>query len=435
MDAFETAADIGNRACDHWGAEPLDPTLGFSEISKSAQFLSRNYDKLRQAELRANYWKFALKSAVLRAIDTTTMLLTPVLWGSATTYFRGSIVSDGNGHLWISNIPNNLGLQPEVTPYWDEYFGPLTVSLYDTSGTTAYYAGEIVYTAAGDGTSRVYLSLISGNSDVPSTGTAWSATSTYFKNQVVVISAVAYMSRIDLNINQAPASSPANWAIGTTYALNALATGSDGVTYKSLANGNVGHDPTIDLGAHWQNTGVLTPWTTVFVGGIGSLNWLQIGGAEFPNGVTLQTLNIMYPLGAGPAFQSSTSNAFRLPAAFLRRAPDTANTGVSVLGGPSGIGYSDWNFEGQYITAPYSGLIKVRFVADLIDVTQMDAMFCEGLGIRIAFEGMELITQSPDKQSVIASKYKKFRGDAATIDGIERGTGDEPDDDYVTVRY
>lgn len=436
MDAFETSIDIGNRACDHWGSLPIDPTLGFSgDASRAGQFLSRNYDKLRQAELRENYWKFAIKSVMLRAIDATTMLLTPVLWTSGTTYFRGSIVSDANGHLWVSNIPSNLGNQPEVTPYWDEYFGPMTVSIYDTTGTTAYYAGELVYTAPGDGTNRVYLSLINGNSDVPSTGTPWSSTGTYFKNQVVTYLSVAYMSLIDLNTNQTPSASPANWAIGTTYALNALVNGSDGVTYKSLANGNVGNNPTTDAGVHWQNTGVLTPWTTVFVGGTGSLNWLQIGGAEFPNGVTLQTLAILYPLGAGPAYQTTTRNAFRLPASFLRRAPDSENTGLSVLGGPRGITYSTWMLEGRFITAPYTvGVISVRFVADLIDVTQMDPMFCEGLGLRLGLEGAEQVTQSSEKTQAIAGKYKKFRDDAATIDGIERGTEDDPDDDYVTVR-
>jgi len=432
MDAFETATDIGNRACDHWGALPIDPTLGFSETSKAAQFCSRNYDKLRQAELRANYWKFALKTVVLRPIGPTTMLLTPVLWGSTTTYFRGSIVTDAGGHLWISNIPNNLGNQPEVTAFWDEYFGPLTVSLFDP--TTTYSAGELVYTAAGDGTNRVYLSLISANADVPSTATAYSATVTYFRDQIVTYLTVPYKSLIDLSINQTPSASPANWAVGTTYAINNLVNGTDGVTYKSLGNGNVGHNPVTDGGVNWQNTGVLTPWTSVFVGGTGSLNWLQIGGAEFPNGVTLQTLNTIYPLGAGPSDQDVTRNAFRLPAAFLRRAPDNQNTYPGALGGPTGIGFSDWNFEGRYITSGTNSTITLRFVADLVDVTQMDPMFCEGLGLRLALEGAELVTQSGEKQTTIASKYKKFRTDAAVIDGIERGEEEQPDDEYVTVR-
>lgn len=433
MDAFETAVDIGNRACDHWGASPIDTTLGFTELSKPAQFCARNYDKLRQAELRRNVWRFAIRSVILRSIDATTMLLTPVLWGSSTTYFRGSIVSDANGHLWISNIPNNLGNQPEVTAYWDEYFGPLTVSLYDD--TTAYSAGELVYTAAGDGTSRVYLSLVNGNDDVPATATAYDATATYYRDQVVTYLSVAYKSRIDLNINQTPSASAADWAIATVYALNALVTGSDGVTYQSLNGANVGLDPTTNGGVNWLNTGVLTPWTSVFVGGTGSLNWLQIGGAEFPAGVTLQTLNILYPLGTGPSTQTTTRNAFRLPANFLRQAPADPKAGATqYLGGPTGVQYKDWNFEGNYITTSETGPIILRFVSDLIDVTQMDPMFCEGLGARIGLEGAEQITQSSEKAQTIASKYQRFMGEARTVNGIETGAEEPPEDDYITCR-
>lgn len=434
MDAFETPIDIGNRACDHWGSLPIDPTLGFSgDSSRAGQFLSRSYDKLRQAELRRRDWSFAIKSVTLRAIDTTTMLLKPVLWGSTTTYFRGCIVADADGHLWRSNIPNNLGNQPEVTSYWDEYFGPLTVSLFDA--TASYNVGELVYTAAGDGTYRVYLSMISGNADVPATGTAWSASSTYFKNQVVTYLSVAYMSLIDLNTNQTPSSSAANWAVGTTYALNALVNGSDGVTYKSLANGNVGHDPTTDGGVHWQNTGVLTPWTTVFTGGTGSLNWLQIGGAEFPNGVTLQVMDIMYPLGSGPQGQSWSRNAYRLPSAFLRRAPDDPKAGSSSqLGVPGNLPSDDWNFEGRFITTFSSGPIVMRFVADIVDVSQMDAMFCEGLGARLGLEGCEFVTQSTEKKQSIASEYQKFMEEARTADSILVGPVEAPLDDFIACR-
>lgn len=436
MDAYQTPVDIGNRACDHWGSLPVDPTLGFSgDTSRAAQFLLRSYDKLRQAELRRRDWSFAIKTVTLRAIDTNTMMLAPVLWSATTTYFRGMIVADANGRLWISNIPNNTGNQPEVTVYWDEYFGPLTVALYDTTGGTSYNVGELVYTAPGDGTSRTYMSLITGNSDVPSTSTPWAATSTYFKNQVVTYLSVAYMSLTDLNINQTPTASPANWAVGTTYALNALVNGSDGVTYKSLANGNVGNNPTTDAGVHWLNTGVLTPWTSVFVGGTGSLNWLQIGGAEFPNGVTLQTLNIIYPLGSGPITQSWSRNAYRLPAAFLRRAPDDPKAGsMSQLGVPSNNPQDDYNFEGRYVTTFAAGPLMLRFVADLVDVSQMDPMFCEGLGARIGLEGCEFVTQSMEKKQAIASEYQKFMEEARTADSILVGPVEPPLDDFIACR-
>jgi hypothetical protein len=144
---FQTPVDIGNRALQHCGAILIDPTLGFTENSRNSGAISFPYGKVKRAELRRNVWQFATRRAALRPIDTNTMLLAPTMWESGTTYFEGSIVSDQNNFLWISN---NLGNQPQNSTAWDPYFKPLTVSLYDSS--QIYFAGELVYTAPGDGT-------------------------------------------------------------------------------------------------------------------------------------------------------------------------------------------------------------------------------------------------------------------------------------------
>jgi hypothetical protein len=41
----------------------------------------------------------------------------------------------------------------------------------------------------------------------------------------------------------------AAWASGTTYTVLQAVTGSDGITYTSQGNGNIGHDPTLDAGS------------------------------------------------------------------------------------------------------------------------------------------------------------------------------------------
>lgn len=430
---FLTAVDIANRALQHVGQDLIDSSLGFTEQSKKAQQTAFAYPKLRRAELRRNVWRFAIRRQVLRAIDTNTMLLAPSLWVSTTTYFAGSIVIDENGTPWISLVPNNLGNEPQYSPYWAQYFGPLSVSLYDS--TVSYSAGELVYTAAGDGTNRVYLSLQSGNSDNPATGTDWDDETTYFKNQVVTYSSVAYMSLIDLNINNTPSSSAAAWASGTTYSTGQAVRGSDGVRYTSVGNGNVGNDPTTDAGVNWTNTGVLVPWATDFVGGEGSIKWLQIGGAEFPMGVTLTTLNILYPIGSGPSTQMASRNAYRLPAGFLRQAPTDPKAGsMSYLGAEWGLPYSDWLFEGNFIVSAQVDPIMLRFVADVVDVRQMDDMFCEGLGARIALEVCEPLTQSTSKKQIIASEYQRFMTEARLVNAIEIGSEEPPVDDYVLCR-
>jgi hypothetical protein len=431
MAEFNTPTDIGNRALQHCGAEMMDQVLGFTENSKVARQVSFVYGKLRQAELRRNTWTFATSRQILRAIDGNTMRIAPSLWVSTTTYFTGSIVADQSGTMWISRIPNNLGNDPLLTSAWDPYFGPRSVSLFDA--TTTYFSGELVYTAAGDGTNRVYLSLQSANADVPSTATAYDATVAYFKNQVVTYLSVSYMSLIDLNTNNTPNLAPALFNIATTYAAGTKVGGSDGVIYQSIGSGNVGHDPTLTIG-FWTNTGVLNPWTTVFIGGVGSDKWLQIGGAEFPSGVALTTLNLVYPLGTGPSTDASTRNAFLLPAGFLRRAPQNPKPGLNLLGGPTGSTYDDWLLEREYIITSDTGPIPLRFVADMQDVTRMDPMFCEGLAARIGLSVCEPLTQSSAKLQMIGKIYTEWMTQARTVNAIEDEYDDPPDDDLITVR-
>jgi hypothetical protein len=243
------------------------------------------------------------------------------------------------------------------------------------------------------------------------------------------------MSLIDLNLNNEPDLGPALFNIATTYAAGAKVGGSDGVIYQSIGSGNVGHDPTIDAGVHWTNTGVLNPWTTVFVGGTGSDKWLLIGGSAFPGGVAIATLNIVYPQGSGPSTQSNSRNVFRLPAGYLRLAPQNPKPGIAALGGPLGIGYDDWVIENDFLITADSGPLTFRFVANITDVSRMHTMFCEGLAARVGFEVCERLTQSAAKVGTIAKVYNQWITEAGQVDAIEDGYEDPPDDDYLSVRF
>jgi len=105
-----------------------------------------------------------------------------------------------------------------------------------------------------------------------------------------------------------------------------------------------------------------------------------------------------------------------------------------VVGGPSGIYYDDWLIEGDYLTSSATGPIIIRFVASVTDVSKMHTMFCEGVALRIGLEVAPTITQSGGKAKEIAGKYQKWESQAATVDGVESGYEDPPDDDYVSVR-
>lgn len=432
--SFRTPVDIANRALQHCGATRIDPLKGFAENSKNAAECAFCYDKVRRAELRRNVWAFATKRAVLRPIDVTTRLLAPSLWSATVTYFVGSIVSDETGTAWISQVANNLNNDPLNSATWQQYFGPLTVSLYDTA--TAYYAGEVVYTTPGDGSYRVYLSLQNSNSDTPSTPAIYDPDAVYLRNQVVTFNSVPYMSLIDLNTGNQPDLAPAMFNSGATYATGDRVGCTDGVIYQSLSDNNIGNDPLLDNGLHWLNTGVLNPWTTIFVGGAGALSWLEIGGAEFPYGVGLTTLNLIYPVGSGPSSQGPSRSVFKLPANYLRKAPQNPGSGPATwLGGPSGIDYDDWAFEAGFLITGQSDPLVFRFVADVTDVTIMDDMFCEGLAARIGIEVCEPLTQSSAKLGTIGKIYDEWMSAARTVNGIETGSDDPPDDAFISVRY
>lgn len=235
MARFLTAVDIANRGLQHIGATRIADSLGFNEPSKAASECSFVYDKLRRAELQRDTWKFAIRTAFLRPIDLNTMKLVPTLWNPNATYFPGSIVSDQDGQYWITQTPFNTGNDPQNSFTWEEYFGPLHVSPYDS--TTSYDTGEIVYTMVGDGTYNVYESLANSNAIHPALPNQWSISTRYFKNQVV---------------QQFPA-----WSSGTTYTRGTGALYTDGNVYVSLVNGNLNNIPS-SATASWALQPTLT---------------------------------------------------------------------------------------------------------------------------------------------------------------------------------
>lgn len=532
--AYKIPEDIANRALQHCGARRITT---FQDSSKNASETSFCYDKLRRAELQRNTWRFATRRAAIWPIETTTMFLRPALWSAAATYYVGSIVADADGTLWISNSPDNLGNSPGFdnagdladvrggSQYWDRYFGPLTVQPFDTTGQTAYFAGDLVYEAPqGDGAYAVYLSLQDGNSQDPGIAMQWQPGTFYSKDQIVqfapnwasgttyaagasvnyngvvyvslaasntgnepdisptwwvtapttlgpalwsdtttysigqfatwehvtyvslqnsnlgnnpdpsaewaaVAAPALYLSKIDFNMGNEPDLSPAPWVMGATYASGATVAGSDGYIYTSKINGNVSLNPVGDNGVHWTNTGTKAPWTTQFVGGTGSDQWLYLP-------VSLSDMSFTYPVGTGPTDQTQTRNVYRLPAGYLNMpsSQDPKEGSVSFLGAPTGNMYKDWLLEGDYLITRDSYPIVLRFVADMTDVTKMHDMFCEGLAARIAAEVCETVTQSTQKLAAISAAYKTAMSEARLVNAIETGPVEPPEDDYVTCR-
>lgn len=315
MSDFELPIDIANRALQHVGATRVTSLTADSKAASEVNFC---YDKLRRAELRRNTWRFAIRKAFLRPIDTTTTLLAPLAYSAVTAYAAGAVVASG-GNYWEAQA-TTTGETPGTGVAWEVYFGPLTIQPYDA--TTAYLSGELVLSGG-----LVYRSLVSSNVDVPPTS-----------------------------------------------------------------------------------------------------KWLSLGAAS-------ATLNILYPLGAGPLSQSETRNIFRLPNGFLKLAPQDPKAGsTSYLGAPGNLQYADYDLEGDYIVARTTDNMRLRFIADVTLVPAMDPMFCEGLGARVGLEVCETLTQSSDKLATIGQAYNKFMSEARIVNAIETGAVEPPLDDYLACR-
>lgn len=384
--AFQTSVDIANRAMQHVGARRI---ASMSEDSKAADEVNFSYHKIRQAELRRNVWRFATRLAALRPVDTDTMVIVPPAYSAALTYITGSIVTYGD--VWWQAVEDLAAAQtPGTVAGWGRYFGPQTATAYDVN--TSYYSGELVYTPA-TGSYRVYLSLKNGNDEDPRTPADWDATVTYQKRDVVTYSSSEWQSTQELNLNNTPGGGGWEAIPGTQY------------------------------------------------GGMSGQHWLDLGGkgGVEPNpevyGVTLKSLVLPYPLGTGPSSDNNTKNVYRLPYGFLREAPQDPKAGSSsYLGAPSGLSYNDWTFGGDYFTSVDGDLIVFRFVADIEAVPEMDQMFCEGFACRLAMELAEPLTQSTEKLTVIGQVYTKFMSEARIVNGIETGSTEPPEDDYITCR-
>lgn len=405
--------DIANRSCDHLEQTHIEAV---DEDSRKNTLLANAYDKLRPAELRRNIWSFSKRKVMLRAITATTMLLAPQAWAVGVTYPVGAVVADANGDLWASTLTENLGQEPGVSAAWDQYFGPMTVDVYDT--TVSYAAGELVYVAGTNpGSFVIYRSLENDNDEAPQTAEAWAAATTYGLGDVVSYSGSQWRSRIALNLAVTPADGPSAYNSLVTYAAAQTVMGSDGYIYSSIAGSNLGNDPVLDAAVHWTNTTVPVGWDRTPTIWPSSTSWVPL----FAN---MTNITFVYPISTGPTVSTSTANVFRKPAGWLRKA---------TLDPKGSKEYDLTEIMGNYIIGADSPLL-LEFVADIKYVPDMDPMFCEGLASRMALETCKAITQSLTKYQSIGQAYHTFMTEARMVNAIEDGFEEAPEDYWITVR-
>jgi hypothetical protein len=157
-------------------------------------------------------------------------------------------------------------------------------------------------------------------------------------------------------------------------------------------------------------------------------NWLALTGTVAP-------LQVRYPLGAGPLHDTNTANAYHLPYGFLRRAITDPKAGqTAYLGANSGSAPEDWTPEDQYFVSKDSGPLMMRFIGNVLDVSEMDVLFCEALGAAIAMEITEPVLQDVQKYQKAAGGYKLAISRARAANMIESGPVTMTESKYLTVR-
>lgn len=372
--AFQTPVDIANRALQRVGARRI---TAFSDNTKNAKEVSFCYDKLRRAELRRNLWTFSIRRVFLRPVGTA---LQP--YSATATYSQNALVSFNNvNYISLSNA--NTGNEPDTSPgSWSVYLQStsLQVAFPTFNIGTNYSQGQVV--VGSDGRFYLYAASAASTGNDPTTTTGFWIE--YFGTYVA--------TQFD---------STQGYGVGELVYYTTTTN-----VYANTINGNT-NDPTA------ANSG-----------------WIQLVGA------TTAPVFVAWPADTGPSTQPNTRNVYILPAGYLRRAPQSPEAGrTSWLGFPGNIPATDWTFEGSYLITIQTGALMFRFAADVIDVTKMDDLFCEGLGSRVALEVCEPLTQSTSKLKDIASEYKQFMGEARNVNGIEQGSTEPPLDDYIQTRF
>lgn len=234
----------------------------------------------------------------------------------------------------------------------------------------------------------------------------YDATVTYFQGEYVYENDVLYISIAPDNLGNAVTDtaywtrlSVEDWAQFTIYEIGDRVV-LDDVTYVSLTASNQNKSPDANP-SDWAVT----------------------------TSMTLAAASYTIPTQAGV-------NLYRLPTGFMREAPQDPKRGSYMpLGAPSAGAYSDLIYEGNHFLSFQAGPFHFRHVADIMSPDDWDPMFLNGYSCAAALEVCEPITQSTGKLKNISSFYDKFMSEARTVNAIEQGPVESPEDSYITSRY
>lgn len=236
------------------------------------------------------------------------------------------------------------------------------------------------------------------------------------------------------------------YSSGTTYAAGNIVKDSNGFLWISQKASNLANTPGgegVDpfwvpyfgpvVAQAWSSSVAYIPGDMVHVSSVVYLCISATTNNTPPNasywvavtGATLTSIYLLSPIGYNQA-GSSQRNVFRLPANWLRMAPQDPKAAAGArLNVTAGMAYNDWEIEEPFLFTADSDPIVMRFVADQTDITAMHPLFLEVWAARLAMELAEPLTQSPGKLQSALDLYARYTGQAQLINAIEAGTTEE----------
>lgn len=118
-------------------------------------------------------------------------------------------------------------------------------------------------------------------------------------------------------------------------------------------------------------------------------------------------------------------NAFPLPSDFVRLLPPDPEDNMNDL---------DWVIEGRRIITNDSAPLEIRYIYDVTDPNEMDALFREAFAAKLAEAMCEEITQSNTKLASANAAYKDAISEAKKANAIEKPSEEPPADTWITCR-
>lgn len=119
------------------------------------------------------------------------------------------------------------------------------------------------------------------------------------------------------------------------------------------------------------------------------------------------------------------ANSFTLPSDFVRLLPSYPEDNLNDL---------DFQIEGKKILTDEDAPLYIRYIYDVTDPNEMDALFREALSCKLALELCEEITQSNSKKEAVSKEYEFCIKQAKRSNAIENVAQEPPEDTWVTVR-